>query len=85
MIEPIISTRRVVHDIRLREGEVNLLGGLMSEQEINSMSGIPGLMRIPVLKYLFGGENRKKLKGELLIALILPVKIHQQSEGVGVR
>jgi general secretion pathway protein D len=34
------------------------------------MSGIPGLMRIPVLKYLFGGENRKKLKGELLIALI---------------
>jgi general secretion pathway protein D len=70
LTQPIISTRRVVHDIRLREGEVNLLGGLMSEQEINSISGIPGLIRIPILKYLFGGENRKRLKGELLIALI---------------
>jgi general secretion pathway protein D len=70
LTQPIISTRKVVHDIRLREGEVNLLGGLMSEQEIHAMKGIPGLIRIPILKYLFGGETNRRLKGELLIALI---------------
>ena len=31
--QPVVGQRRVIHDIRLREGEVNLLGGLVQEQE----------------------------------------------------
>ena len=31
--QPIISQKKIVHDIRIREGEVNLLGGLMQTQD----------------------------------------------------
>jgi len=68
--QPIISQRKVVHDIRIREGETNLLGGLMSAEDIKNVAGVPGLMQVPVLKYLFGTDHVEKRRGELLIALV---------------
>ena len=69
--QPVISQRKNEADIRVRDGEVSLLGGLMQGQESNSVNGIPGLTSIPILgKYLFGGTNKDKSRGELLIALI---------------
>jgi len=43
--QPVIGQRKVVHDIRLREGEVNLLGGLVDREQTKSISGLPGLSR----------------------------------------
>jgi general secretion pathway protein D len=54
----------------LKDGEVSLLGGLMSDQEQNIVGGIPGLANIPVLRYLFGNVSKDKQKEELMIALI---------------
>src|SRR3989441_11301265 len=51
--EPSFTQRTIEHDIRLKEGEVNLLGGLIQTQTINSVSGVPGLGQIPLLKHLF--------------------------------
>jgi general secretion pathway protein D len=68
--QPIISQRKVVHDIRIKEGEVNLLGGLMASEDVKTMAGIPGLMRIPFFKYFFGSEGTDRREGELLIALM---------------
>ena len=68
--QPVISQRKVVHNIRIREGQVNLLGGLMSTEDIKNIAGIPLLMQIPVLKYLFGSDHTERRSGELLIALI---------------
>ncbi|MCZ2075566.1 MAG: hypothetical protein HUU41_02880 [Bryobacteraceae bacterium] len=68
--QPVIGQRRVVHDIRVKEGQVTLLGGLMQNQDTNSVSGLPGIASLPGLKWLFGSESVEKNQGELLIALI---------------
>jgi general secretion pathway protein D len=69
--QPVISQRKNEADIRLRDGEVSLLGGLMQTQDSETIGGIPGLVNIPVLgKYLFGSTSKDKSRGELLIAMI---------------
>ena len=69
--QPIIGQRANIADIRLREGEVNILGGLSTSQDIATSSGIPGLVDIPVLGHiLFGNDHKDVSHGDLLIALI---------------
>ncbi len=68
--QPIIGQRKVTHDIRMHEGEVNLLGGLISQQEDKQVTGIPGLSSIPVLRRLFSGESTGNQRKELMIVLI---------------
>lgn len=68
--QPIIGQRKVEHEIRLKEGEVNLLGGMLEDSQTRSMSGWPILMNIPFLKYFFGQETRDHSEQELVFALI---------------
>lgn len=69
--QPVISQRKNEADIRVRDGEVSLLGGLMQDQNTDSTSGIPGLVNIPILgKFLFGSNSKNRERGELLVALI---------------
>jgi general secretion pathway protein D len=68
--QPEVVNRNIINDIRLREGEVNLLGGLVQTTETKAVGGIPGLSGIPILKWLFTSESIDKSDNELLIALI---------------
>jgi len=68
--QPIIGQRKIEHEIRLKEGEVNLLGGMMEEDQTQSMSGLPLLSQIPFLKYFFGSDTRDHRENELVFALI---------------
>lgn len=68
--QPVVSRRAVIHDIRLKEGEANLLGGLLGTQEVRSRAGIPYLMDIPGLGRLFGTEKLDRTRGELMIVLL---------------
>jgi len=68
--QPIISQEKVIHDIRMKDGEVNLLGGLRQSQDSTTLSGIPGLSSIPVIKWLFSSKTVNRTSQELLIALI---------------
>jgi len=69
--QPVIGQKKNEADIRLKDGEVSLLGGLMSDQDTSVIGGIPGLVNIPILgKYLFGNVSKDKQKEELMIALI---------------
>lgn len=67
--QPIISQRKIEHDIRLKEGEVNVLGGIVEESETKSLSGWPGLSKIPILRYFFSGESVDRTESEVLIVL----------------
>jgi len=67
--QPIVSQRKVQHDIRLKEGEVNILGGIIEESETKSVSGWPGLSKIPFLRYLFSDEKIDKVESEVLIVI----------------
>src|ERR1700684_1726989 len=40
--QPVIGQRKIEHEIRLKDGEVNLLGGIMEDQSTKSLTGIPG-------------------------------------------
>jgi general secretion pathway protein D len=68
--QPIIGQRKIEHEIRLKEGEVNLLGGMMEDTQTQSMSGYPILATIPFLKYFFGSETKDHRENELVFALI---------------
>ncbi len=68
--QPVIGQRKIEHEIRLKEGEVNLLGGMLEDQDTRSLTGIPGLAQIPILKYLFGQTNTEHRETETVFALI---------------
>ena len=68
--QPIIGQRKVEHEIRLRDGEVNVLGGILEDQQTKSLSGIPGLAQIPLLKYLFSQTNTEHQQDEIVFVLV---------------
>jgi general secretion pathway protein D len=67
--QPIFSQRKIDHDIRLIEGEVSVLGGIVERSESTSVSGWPGFSRLPFLRYLFSGESKESVESEVLIVL----------------
>jgi general secretion pathway protein D len=68
--QPIIGQRRIEHEIRLRDGEVNLLGGILEDQDTQSLSGYPGLAKIPILRYFFSQSNKERKENEIVFALV---------------
>jgi general secretion pathway protein D len=68
--QPIIGQRKIEHEIRLKEGEVNLLGGMLEHDLTKSLSGWPVLGSIPFLKYFFASETKDDRENELVFALI---------------
>jgi general secretion pathway protein D len=68
--QPVISTRKVEHTIRLRDGETNLLGGILEVQDNTTTSGTPFLGQIPLLKYLFSSTNKEHITNELVFILV---------------
>lgn len=67
--EPTIGQRRIEHQARLADGEVNLIGGILEDTETKSLSGYPWLTKIPLLKYLFGQENKERTQNEIIFAI----------------
>src|ERR1700746_2988771 len=68
--QPIIGQRKIEHEIRLKEGEVNLLGGMLEDSTTKSLTAIPGVSQIPILRYLFGQTNTEHRENEIVFALI---------------
>ena len=68
--QPVIGTRRISEDVRLREGEVTLLGGLTTLNNSRVVNGIPGLANLPGIGRLFGSESKDESRSELLVALM---------------
>jgi general secretion pathway protein D len=67
--QPIIGQRRIEHETRLADGDVNLLGGILEDTETQSMSGYPWISRLPILKYLFAQDNRQHTENEIVFAI----------------
>jgi general secretion pathway protein D len=68
--QPIISQRVVEHDIRLKDGEAFILGGLIQRTDSRQLNGWPGFAKIPLLRYLFSGDNIDHQEDEVLIVMI---------------
>ncbi|MBZ5656845.1 MAG: type II and III secretion system protein [Acidobacteriia bacterium] len=68
--QPVIGQRKIEHEIRLKDGEVNLLGGMLEDQQTKALTGIPGLANIPILKYLFSQTNTEHRENEIVFVLV---------------
>jgi general secretion pathway protein D len=68
--EPIIAQKTTEETVRLREGEANILSGILNQQDQQSWSGIPGLSSIPILKYLFGSMDHTITDDEVVFLMV---------------
>ncbi len=85
LTEPVIGQRKIDHEIRMRDGEVSLIGGMMEHDDVESMSGLPWLAQIPVLKYLFGQGQKSKTDNETVFAMMPHVVRRLDVEDLNIR
>lgn len=78
---PTFGSRKVVTRLRLREGESNLLAGLLREDERRSLRGFPGILRLPILRQLFA-DNDSQVSQTDIVMLLTPriVRTHELTE-----
>jgi len=67
--EPTFGERKIEHDIRLKEGETSVLGGLIQTTITHTVGGVPFLGDVPILRYLFSTEHAERNEQEVLIML----------------
>jgi type II secretory pathway component GspD/PulD (secretin) len=75
---PTFGTRKVTTKLRLREGESNLLAGLLRERDRRDFRGFPGLLRLPVFKQ-FLSDNDQSIEQTDIVMLLTPhiVRTHE--------
>jgi general secretion pathway protein D len=76
---PRISTRSVSTQVAAQSGQTVLLGGLIKQDNSESVSAVPYLGRVPGLGWLFGNRSKSKDRTELLV-LITPRVINSGSQ-----
>lgn len=68
---PAFFKRSVTTSLTVKHGQTIVIGGLIKETRSDNTAGVPGLIRIPILRNIFGKESQSKNKTELII-LITP-------------
>ena len=68
---PSFFSRKVATKLRLRDGESNLLAGLLREDERRSLKGFPGVLRLPIVRQLFSA-NDNTIKQTDIVMLLTP-------------
>lgn len=66
---PEIQEREMESVLKLNDGQIAVLGGLIQDEALSEDTGVPGLVTEPNLGYLFGQKSRQKNKTELVIFL----------------
>jgi len=75
---PSFGTRKAATKLRMRDGESNLLAGLIKEEDRRTSQGFPGLNQIPFLRSIFGGT--KSTVGSTDIVMIITPRILRSQE-----
>ena len=66
---PTFGNRSINTVIRLKDGETNMLAGLIKDEERSSLASIPGLGDIPVIGRLFGYNKKETLETDIILTL----------------
>lgn len=67
--QPVIAQNKTQEEIRLKEGEVSILAGLIQRIDTKTLNGWPWLANIPIMRYLFAADNTELQDSEVLIVL----------------
>lgn len=78
---PIITTRETSTIARVQSGDMIVIGGLLNDEEIKSMSGVPFLKDVPILGELFKARDYRRTRTELIVFAIVDVLVpHERPE-----
>lgn len=66
---PIINVREMSTTVKVKNGEMLVIGGLISSVAENEGTFLPGTSNLSFFKYLFGAETKNARKRELIILL----------------
>ena len=64
-----IGTRNANTNLRLKDGETQILGGLINDQDRNTASKIPGLGHLPFIGRLFGNNDGSDSRSEIVLSI----------------
>ncbi|MGE5837951.1 MAG: cohesin domain-containing protein [Acidobacteriota bacterium] len=66
---PTIVTRNAMTTLRLRDGESNLLAGLLAESDTHAATGFPGITSLPLLRSIFGNTQRNLEQTDVVMVI----------------
>jgi general secretion pathway protein D len=66
---PTFGNRTITTTIRLKDGETNMLAGLIRDDERTAGSGVPGLSELPIVGHLFGQTHRETQETDIILTL----------------
>ena len=66
---PVFGTRNVNTTVRLRDGETNLIGGLLQQEDIESVAGFPGLTDVPLLSKIFARNDEESRSQDIVFSI----------------
>ena len=82
---PILDVREADMVVRVREGQVIVIGGLMQERKSDDESKIPFLGDLPIIGRLFRSTAQERKKSELLVLLRTTVLVGKKVDDIAAR
>ncbi len=80
-----LGTRNTSTSLRVRDGETNILAGLIQRDERHSNTGIPGLNEVPVVNRLFGAGQDSDTRTEIVLLITPRIVRNLDLPGVGLQ
>jgi len=68
-LQPTLGERKVTTTLRLKNGEINVMAGLLKNDERKSLTGIPGLSDIPILGRLFSNDEKVITQTDIIMTI----------------
>jgi general secretion pathway protein D len=79
----VLGTRNTSTSLRVRDGETNILAGLIQRSTTHTNAGVPGLNELPVLNRLFGAAKDDDSKTEIILLITPHIVRNIDVPGVG--
>src|SRR5580692_8886668 len=64
-----IGTRNANTVLRLKDGETQILAGLIQDSDTRNSAGLPGVSQIPIVGRLFGSNSTDREKSEIVLSI----------------
>ena len=66
---PTFGNREITTTIRLKDGETNMLAGLLRDDERTVLEGVPGLSDMPMVGHLFANNHKEVQQTDIILTL----------------
>lgn len=76
----VIGTRETTTTLRLKDGQTQVLAGLIDDQDRRNASGFPGLANLPILGRLFSVETKDQVKTEIILSITPHIVLEAPSQ-----